>query len=298
MVRWAWNKTIGLRQKDEDVVVTSSGSPLVPPQAVVLDGHGGKGCAAFCAAYLRRNLPHRNLFGGDEKDAKRVVQTLDDDFLRTCAGDVSGSTLTYVWVDDSKRAARAVWLGDSRAIVVNADGTSTALTTDDAVDGDEKARALARGAVLRVHPSSKKLYLTHPKDDKHTCLNMTRALGDRDLRDAIDKTPHVRDYALREGDTHVVLASDGLWDVCDNAEVADIVRRNPATAAHALATRARDKGSADDISVVVGELRAGTPTPPASPASPKTIRASRGGLVRGDARGRVPVPTIRKKPRW
>lgn len=55
-----------------------------------------------------------------------------------------------------------------------------------------------------------------------------------------------------------VMASDGLWDVVSNAEVVNIVRdtvKEPGMCSKRLATEAAERGSKDNITVIVVFLR-------------------------------------------
>ena len=59
------------------------------------------------------------------------------------------------------------------------------------------------------------------------------------------------------GDAFVVLASDGLWDAASDADVVAWVEatvKHPAMAAKRLATEAVDRGSGDNVAVVVAYL--------------------------------------------
>lgn len=54
------------------------------------------------------------------------------------------------------------------------------------------------------------------------------------------------------------MASDGLWDVISNAEVVNIIRdtvKEPVMCSKRLATEAAERGSKDNITVIVIFLR-------------------------------------------
>lgn len=55
-----------------------------------------------------------------------------------------------------------------------------------------------------------------------------------------------------------VMASDGLWDVVNNTDVVNIIRdtvKEPGMCAKRLATEAAERGSKDNITVIVVFLR-------------------------------------------
>lgn len=103
--------------------------------------------------------------------------------------------------------------------------------------------------------------------------------GDRYLKPWIIPDPEVMFVPRTREDDCLVLASDGLWDVMTNEEVCDLARKrillwhknngvtlplergegiDPAAqaAAEYLSNRALQKGSKDNISVVVIDLKA------------------------------------------
>ncbi|XP_057975912.1 protein phosphatase 2C 50 [Malania oleifera] len=111
-------------------------------------------------------------------------------------------------------------------------------------------------------------------------LAMSRSIGDRYLKPWIIPKPEVMLIPRAREDECLILASDGLWDVMTNEEVCEIARRrillwykkngtlaplaergkgvDPAAqaAAEYLSVLALQKGSKDNISVVVVDLKA------------------------------------------
>lgn len=112
-------------------------------------------------------------------------------------------------------------------------------------------------------------------------LAMSRSIGDRYLKPYIIPVPEVTVVARARDDECLVLASDGLWDVLSNEEVCDAARKrillwhkknaaaavargsdggspDPAAqaAAEYLSKLALQKGSKDNITVLVVDLKA------------------------------------------
>ncbi|XWS26442.1 hypothetical protein CRYUN_Cryun26dG0032900 [Craigia yunnanensis] len=110
-------------------------------------------------------------------------------------------------------------------------------------------------------------------------LAMSRSIGDRYLKPWIIPEPEVMFVPRVKEDECLILASDGLWDVMTNEEACDLARRrilqwhkkNGATltsergetvdpaaqaAAEYLSNRALQKGSKDNITVLVVDLKA------------------------------------------
>ncbi|XP_075523327.1 protein phosphatase 2C 16-like [Primulina tabacum] len=109
-------------------------------------------------------------------------------------------------------------------------------------------------------------------------LAMSRSIGDRYLKPWIIPDPEVLFMPRARDDECLILASDGLWDVLTNEEVCEVARRriliwhkkngtqplvqrgegvDPAaqSAAEYLSNLALQKGSKDDISVIVVDLK-------------------------------------------
>ncbi|XP_059287672.1 protein phosphatase 2C 53-like isoform X1 [Lycium ferocissimum] len=110
-------------------------------------------------------------------------------------------------------------------------------------------------------------------------LAMSRSIGDKYLKPWIIPDPEVTFIPRTKDDECLILASDGLWDVMTNEEVCDMARKrilmwhkkygvtlpvergegiDPAAqaAAECLSNRALQKGSKDNITVIVVDLKA------------------------------------------
>ncbi|XP_015061226.1 protein phosphatase 2C 53-like isoform X1 [Solanum pennellii] len=110
-------------------------------------------------------------------------------------------------------------------------------------------------------------------------LAMSRSIGDKYLKPWIIPDPEVTFIPRTKDDKCLILASDGLWDVMTNEEACDMARKrilmwhkkygatlpvergegiDPASqaAAECLSNRALQKGSKDNITVIVVDLKA------------------------------------------
>lgn len=157
--------------------------------------------------------------------------------------------------------------GDSRA-VLSRGGVAIPLSVDHKPEReDEMARIEAAGGRVIYWNGYRVLGV----------LAMSRAIGDRYLKPYVIAEPEVTCMKRTEDDECLVLASDGLWDVMSNDDVCDITRRalncrrrssvaavtdwtaeeeTPAAQTAALLTKlALAKGSSDNISVVVVDLK-------------------------------------------
>uniref|UniRef100_A0A0E0MXQ4 Protein kinase and PP2C-like domain-containing protein n=1 Tax=Oryza rufipogon TaxID=4529 RepID=A0A0E0MXQ4_ORYRU len=89
-------------------------------------------------------------------------------------------------------------------------------------------------------------------------LQVTRSIGDDDLKPAVTAQPEVIETVLSPDDEFLVMASDGLWDVMSNEDVLSIIKdtvKEPGMCSKRLATEAAARGSKDNITVIVVFLR-------------------------------------------
>ncbi len=91
-------------------------------------------------------------------------------------------------------------------------------------------------------------------------LAVSRALGDVTLKPYITSEPDIVTVRRNADQWFLVMATDGLWDVFTNGEAIDFVlarmlRGVPDCGAQALANEAFKRGSVDNISVLVIDLR-------------------------------------------
>mmetsp|Transcript_10009 Transcript_10009/g.27503 ORF Transcript_10009/g.27503 Transcript_10009/m.27503 type:complete len:233 (-) Transcript_10009:574-1272(-) len=152
----------------------------------------------------------------------------------------------FPFIADRKANGR---VGDSRAAMVHSDGTARPLSDDHKPNRlDEKLRIEAAGGHVifagcwRVQGD----------------LAVSRAFGDCHLkRFGVSAEPEISLIEIGPLDAFLVLASDGLWDVVAEAQCAKTVLRaqDTVSAAAALCDLASDRGSMDNITALVVDLR-------------------------------------------
>ncbi|KAK1312357.1 putative protein phosphatase 2C 73 [Acorus calamus] len=160
----------------------------------------------------------------------KAFEGLDGDFGAGRAGfDCICSGTTAVIVVKQGEDLMVANLGDSRAILCTRDDKNrpvpVQLTVDLKPNLPREAERIesCRGRVFALdeEPGVHRLWL--PEDDSPG-LAMARAFGDFCLKDfGLIATPEVSHRKLTERDEFVVLATDGVWDVLSNREVAKIV---------------------------------------------------------------------------
>ncbi|XP_047972212.1 probable protein phosphatase 2C 6 [Salvia hispanica] len=250
----------------------------------VYDGHGGSQVANYCGDHLHLALNEEldvminNLDDNASCEEKwrraftRSFLKVDDEIggkasLEPLAPETVGSTAVVALVCSSHIIVANC--GDSRGVLYRGK-EAIALSIDHKPNReDEYARIEASGGKV-IQWNGHRVF---------GVLAMSRSIGDRYLKPWIIPDPEVMFVPRTRDDDCLVLASDGLWDVMTNDEACDLARKrillwhkhngstlplergqgiDPAAqaAAEYLSNRALQKGSKDNISVVVVDLKA------------------------------------------
>ncbi|ONK59333.1 uncharacterized protein A4U43_C08F5360 [Asparagus officinalis] len=259
----------------------------------VYDGHGGAQVANYCSERIHLALIEElenvkecsEEISGDglkkkwEKTFIDCFQKVDDEVGGNDYGDppsepiapeTVGSTAVVAVICSSHIIVANC--GDSRAVLCRGK-LPVALSVDHKPNReDEYARIEAAGGKI-IQWNGYRVF---------GVLAMSRSIGDRYLKPWIIPDPEVTVVPRTKDDDCLILASDGLWDVMSNEEVCDAARRrialwhkkngiiasdsslrkgeeaDPAAqaAAEYLSKLALQKGSKDNISVVVIDLKA------------------------------------------
>ncbi|XP_026422558.1 probable protein phosphatase 2C 6 [Papaver somniferum] len=255
----------------------------------VYDGHGGSQVANYCRDRFHLALTEEietmkeGLMNGSFKDnwETQWEKAFTNCFMKVDAevgGSINGSGEPVAPETVGSTAVVSVVCsshiivancGDSRAVLCR--GKSPVPLSEDHKPNreDEYARIEAAGGKV-IQWNGHRVF---------GVLAMSRSIGDRYLKPWIIPDPEVKFVPRTKEDECLILASDGLWDVLTNEEVCDVARRrillwhkkNGATplpergigvdpaaqaVAECLSKLAIQKGSKDNISVVVVDLKA------------------------------------------
>jgi protein phosphatase PTC1 len=85
-------------------------------------------------------------------------------------------------------------------------------------------------------------------------LAVTRALGDAYMKDLVTGHPYTTETVIQaDTDEFIILACDGLWDVCSDQEAVDLIRgeSDPQKASKILVDHALARFSTDNLSCMV-----------------------------------------------
>lgn len=221
--------------------------------AGVFDGHSGSWVADMAAGKLHTYLQ-------DALDSNSPQKALHQAFINTDADTLKhrtngGSTAVVAYANGaSLYVANA---GDARAVLDRA-GVAKRLSHDHKADNKNEMKRIQRlGGFVT------------PKSDVSVArvngmLAISRSLGDHFVNhhfsgvDYITAKPNIREVELREGDSTLILACDGVWDVLSDKQAIEVVAKGKGSStsqAEILVDEAYNKGSQDNITALVINLR-------------------------------------------
>ncbi|CAM9312752.1 unnamed protein product [Choristocarpus tenellus] len=199
----------------------------------VFDGHGGTACAEFLTDSVAEVMAHSPvLYDEDLKPFERRACATCDTFAELekvhnewaqQSGDLSGSTALLSTFQDGVLVMAGV--GDSAGLYVDHAGKMRTLCPQHSTQNErEVERVIAMGGTIINNRVAGVLMPTRTLGD----LDCKMSLGDivsphPELTLAAIYAPPQSEDGSARNEPFVVLASDGLWDVMTNADVAQLV---------------------------------------------------------------------------
>ncbi|KAJ2721092.1 phosphatase 2C [Coemansia sp. Benny D115] len=246
-----------------------------PGQALmaIFDGHAGRQAAQWCG----ENFAELFLQLRAELPDMPVPELLNAAFIETdrrLASDVrthSGCTAVVAFIE-----VRDV--PPSSATDATDSGTDAAARQQEQKQQKQRVLYCANAgdarAVLSRNGTAARLTYDHKGDDAHEIerisesggyifngrvngvLAVTRALGDSSLKRFVIGNPFTTETILTDDDDLLILACDGLWDVCSDQEAVDLIRgeSDPTQASQVLLDYALANESMDNITTMVLRL--------------------------------------------
>ncbi|KAJ2489848.1 phosphatase 2C [Coemansia sp. RSA 2050] len=224
----------------------------------VFDGHAGRQAAQWCGEnfadmFLQIKQEHSSLpvpeifnLAFIEADRRLAVD------LKTHSG--CTAAVAYLQIKDAvageaatrQRILYCANVGDARAVLSRA-GTAVRLTYDHKGDDAHECTRISEsgGYVFNGRVNG--------------ILAVTRALGDSSLKQFVIGNPYTTETKLNDADDVLILACDGLWDVCSDQEAVDLVRSmdsHPTHTSQMLLEYALSNESTDNITTMVFRLPA------------------------------------------
>jgi serine/threonine protein phosphatase PrpC len=247
------------KQCQDGVFVTEADGTFF---AALFDGHGtgGEEVVEFCLAYLKKFFKeHRQHF--DANPTASIEQAIKscDDALDRCSdidSNLAGTTAVVLYINAAGIHVGSV--GDSRAVLgtssgapletkVSSSSTTTnfncyrrlienvphisaiPLSTDHKPnhEGEMERILQAGGKVARLMDENGNRvgpYRVWNAIGRLPGLAMSRSIGDRLAHSVgVSAEPVVQTFSFDVNDKFIVIASDGVWDVLDNKDVANLV---------------------------------------------------------------------------
>ncbi|KAI8068462.1 phosphatase 2C-like domain-containing protein [Gongronella butleri] len=240
-----WRRTM------EDAYTCVTNYNNVPGQGffAIFDGHAGKATAEWCGNNFHNVLA--DCLNKDDNRSKSIPEILNGAFLQVDqrvnenVGKFSGCTavVAYVAYKDGKRTLYTGNVGDARAVLCR-NGIAQRLTYDHKGSDAQEAKRITDlgGFVLNNRVNG--------------VLAVTRSLGDSVMKEFVVGNPYTTETELGPQDEFLILACDGLWDVCEDQTAVDLIRdeKDPLIASQALLQHALNKCSTDNLSIMVIHL--------------------------------------------
>ena len=225
----------------------------------VYDGHGGKLVSKFAKSTLANYFIKKNtkLFI-DSKYTRNYINKVFKNFnnnlkqVHPRAAIYSGSTCCMTILINDKKGL-VLWVinvGDSRVILGNKMDRAVPLSHD------HKPNMPKERLRIEALEGSKGQIYYDGSDWRVGNLSLSRALGDLEAHPFITQMPQIYSYRIHPKDKYIIVACDGVWDVMDNQEVIDLLKSNikKTNLAKVIANKALEKGSTDNITVIVYEI--------------------------------------------
>lgn len=213
----------------------------------IYDGHGGPGAAQYCSTTLVSHfLASPQLKKGNIGAAlDEAFRQTEDEYLEISRQNNvrDGTTAVTAVIETETGKLTVAHVGDSRAVLCSK-GEAIGLTEDHKPEKPKERLAITQRNGFISHVGCWRVM---------GVLAMSRAIGDLPLKPYVSAEAEIGERQLNDSDEFIVLASDGLWDVFNNQQVVDIVKKasNPKQAAALLTKAAYLGGSMDNITVAV-----------------------------------------------
>ncbi|EPS68638.1 hypothetical protein M569_06125 [Genlisea aurea] len=221
----------------------------------IFDGHRGSAAAEFSAGALPGFLRSLTSMRFPYQALKEAFIQMDIAFrselasLRKFKGLIKkdwhpGCTAVSALVVKNKLFVANA--GDCRTVLCRAENP-IALSRDHVASSlEERERVRSAGGEVKWQVDTWRI--------GPAALQVTRSIGDDDLKPFVTAEPEITETELTEEDEYMVMASDGLWDRLSDRDVINIVKdtvKEPGMCSKRLVTEAIGRGSDDNVTVIV-----------------------------------------------
>ncbi|KAF9353132.1 Protein phosphatase 2C 1 [Mortierella sp. AD094] len=218
----------------------------------IFDGHAGKAAADWCGQHFHEVFG-RILEEKADQPGVDFQELVSDTFLAVDQqlaealqqGRSSGCTaiMAYIRKEGDKRVLYTGNVGDARAVLCHKEKAVRLSYDHKGSDHTEAQRILDVGGFVM-------------NNRVNGVLAVTRALGDSSMKEFVIGAPYTTRTEIGPDNPYLILACDGLWDVCTDQEAVELIKdvMCPTKASRVLLDHALQKFSTDNISVMVIRL--------------------------------------------
>ncbi|KAI8967416.1 phosphatase 2C-like domain-containing protein [Mycotypha africana] len=216
----------------------------------IFDGHAGKATAEFCGANFDKILANTIKSSKPEEPTVEVLNKAFlavDDAVNQREGKTSGCTavVAFVKVEEGtdKRTLYVGNVGDARAVLSRQNKAVRLSYDHKGSDSQEAQRIVKLGGFMM-------------NNRVNGVLAVTRSLGDSVMKEFVVGNPYTTETELGPDDDFLILACDGLWDVCEDQDAINLIKdiKDPQAASQKLLEHALANFSTDNLSIMVIRL--------------------------------------------
>ncbi|KAJ6439910.1 protein phosphatase 2C [Purpureocillium lavendulum] len=193
--------------------------------------------AAAKAAFKGQTKTGEALQSEKEKEAAASASTTDIEIR-------SSADAAHARLKGSASRQRVLYtanVGDARIILCRG-GRALRLSYDHKGSDENEGKRIANAGGLILN------------NRVNGVLAVTRALGDAYMKDLVTGHPYTTETVIQPDlDEFIIIACDGLWDVCSDQEAVDLVRhmQDPNAASRLLVEHALSRFSTDNLSCMI-----------------------------------------------
>jgi len=211
----------------------------------IYDGHGGTVAAKYVKDHLHDNI--LKLLKASDPMTADVPKIINQAFVETDTEltnkkEKSGTTAALALIRHNTDGSTLFTanIGDAR-IVLSQNGNAVALTKDHKATDPEEIERIQKMGGLMI------------QGKLGGALAVSRAFGDSELKPWVSIEPYIQVTKLSATDDLLIIACDGLWDVCTNQEAVDLIKndKDPQLMSEKLLKYSLEHGTRDNVSIIV-----------------------------------------------
>ncbi|KAJ5050562.1 uncharacterized protein L3040_002439 [Drepanopeziza brunnea f. sp. 'multigermtubi'] len=205
------------------------------------------GSSAIAPATAAEVRAQNDASKGDDKSGDSAVDMSKSATHVTASASAPNSEATHARLRTTASRQRVLYtanVGDARIILCR-NGKALRLSYDHKGSDENEGKRVANAGGLILN------------NRVNGVLAVTRALGDSYMKDLVTGHPYTTETVIQPDlDEFIILACDGLWDVCSDQEAVDLIRnqQDPVAAAKQLVDHALARFSTDNLSCMVVRL--------------------------------------------